>query len=331
MSLSSTSHIKSQLTTNLGPKASTYFSCLQKFVTGQISRTEFDDTLKPILDAPYLIQLHNALIISLFDARSHKRPITPPPDQPKPPPRKRRRTLPYQGPDTPDDELGSRSSRLKRWALSLGKVERERIRSLPSAPPLHEPSKEVTDEIQRERPLYLPKERDEPPGSRPSISLATMSRAPTIQQITERINLVCAQHNLHAPQRNVATLMHLARSFLPLIIFQVKLKQLITHALTLTTQSLAISSVSMSKSSQSSPHQQKILSTAALEALFTIAPADLPNKSAAAMKLAIGERDDDDDDSIPFLKKREANDPARQLAALLAQRSAVRETLMGLR
>ncbi|KAJ3731782.1 transcriptional regulator of RNA polII, SAGA, subunit-domain-containing protein [Lentinula guzmanii] len=323
MSLSSTSHIKSQLTNNLGAKASTYFSCLQKFVTGRISRTEFDDTLKPILDAPYLIQLHNALIISLFDARSHKRPITPPPDQPKPPPRKRRRALPYQGPDTTDDELGSRSSRLKRWAITLGKAERERIRALPSAPPLNEPRKEVTEEIQRERPLYLPKEREEPPGSRPSISLATMSRAPTIQHIIERINLVCAQHNLHAPQRNVATLMHLA--------CEVKLKQLITHALTLTTQSLAISSVSTGKASQPSTHQQNILTTAALEALFTIAPADLPNKSAAAMRLALGDRDGDDDDDIPILKKREVNDPRWQITALLAQRSAVRETLLGLR
>ncbi|KAH7879138.1 transcriptional regulator of RNA polII, SAGA, subunit-domain-containing protein [Lentinula edodes] len=320
MSLSTTSHIKSQLTNNLASKAPIYFTCLQKFVTGRISRTEFDDTLKPILDAPYLIQLHNALIISLFDARSHKRPVTPPPDQPKPPPRKRRRTLPYQGPDTADEDLGSRSSRLKRWAISLGKAERERIRALPSVPPLYEPRKEITEEIQRERPLYLPKERDEPPGSRPSISLSTMSRAPTVQHITERINLVCAQHNLHAPQRNVATLMHLA--------CEVKLKQLITHALTLTTQSLAISSVSMAKSSQSS----KILSTAALEALFTISPADLPNKSAAVMRSALGDRDEDDeDDGIPILKNREVKNPRWQIAALLAQRSAVRETLLGLR
>ncbi|KAJ3804560.1 transcriptional regulator of RNA polII, SAGA, subunit-domain-containing protein [Lentinula lateritia] len=310
MSLSTTSHIKSQLTNNLASKAPIYFACLQKFVTGRISRTEFDDTLKPILDAPYLIQLHNALIISLFDARSHKRPVTPPPDQPKPPPRKRRRTLPYQGPDTADEDLGSRSSRLKRWAISLGKAERDRIRTLPSVPPLNEPRKEITEEIQRERPLYLPKERDEPPGSRPSISLSTMSRTPTVQHITERINLVCAQHNLHAPQRNV------------------KLKQLITHALTLTTQSLAISSVSMANASQSS----KILSTAALEALFTISPADLPNKSAAVMRSALGDRDEDDeDDGIPILKNREVKNPRWQITALLAQRSAVRETLLGLR
>ena len=54
MSLSSTSNIKAQINHNLGPKAPTYFECLHSFVTGKISRTEFDDTLKPILDAPNL-------------------------------------------------------------------------------------------------------------------------------------------------------------------------------------------------------------------------------------------------------------------------------------
>jgi hypothetical protein len=323
MSLSSTNHIKSQLTTNLASKAPVYFEYLQKFITGRISRTEFDETLKPILDAPYLIQLHNALIISLFDARSHKRHVTPPPDLPKPPPRKRRRMLPYQGPDVPDEQLGPRSVRLKRWTVSLGRTERERIRRLTAVQPPSEPKKEPMDEIQKEKPWYLPKEREDPPGTRLTVSLATTSRAPTIQHIAERVNLIAAQHNLGTPNRNVSTLVHLA--------CEVKLKQLITHALTLTTQSLAISSVS-TKSSSSSAHQPKVLSTAAFETLFTMAPADLPQKSAAAMKLALGDREDEDeDDGIPILKNRETGDPKRQILALLAQRSAVKETLYNLR
>ncbi|KAF9078068.1 hypothetical protein BDP27DRAFT_1310714, partial [Rhodocollybia butyracea] len=187
-----------------------------------------------------------------------------PPDIPKPPPRKRRRTFPYQGPDVPDDQLTSKSSRLKRWALSLGKVERERIRVLPSIPLPTEPRKDLTQEIQRERALYLPKEREDPPGTRLGVSLASMSHAPTIQHIIERVNLVCAQHNLQTPQRNVSTLIHLA--------CEVKLKQLLTHALTLTTQSLAISSINTARSSSSSHHQPKILTTAAFETLFTVSP-----------------------------------------------------------
>jgi len=282
---------------------------------------EFDDTLKPILDAPYLIQLHNALIISLFDARSHKRPVTPPPDVPKPSPRKRRRTLPYQGPDVPDEQLGSKSFRLKRWAISLGKTERDRIRTLPSVPPSSQLGKEITEEIQRERPLHLQRERESDPGTRVPLALSTISRAPTVHHIFERVNLICSQHNLSSPARNVANLVHLA--------CEVKLKQLITHALTLTTQSLAITSVSTAKSSHSLHHQPKLLSTAAFETLFTVSPTDLPNNSAAAIKLALGDRDDEvEEDTIPMLKNRQAGDRRWQLAALLAQRSAVKEALL---
>ncbi|KAK7466488.1 hypothetical protein VKT23_005210 [Stygiomarasmius scandens] len=327
MSLSSTSNIKAQINHNLGPKAPTYFECLHSFVTGKISRTEFDDTLKPILDAPNLIQLHNALIISLFDARSHKRPITPPPELPKPPPRKRRRTLPYQGPDTSDEDLTLRSSRLKRWTVSLGKHERERIRTLQDAPPPVEPPRPrvETDEIMRERGVLLLRERGEPPGSRLPVQLASVTRAPTIQHIADRINLICAQNNLGTPARTVSTLMQLA--------CEVKLKQLITHALTLTTDSLAISSVSLSQSNQPAHHHsQKILSTAAFETLFTVSPADLPNKSAAAMRLALGDRDDEDEDrDLALLRDRENYDQRWQIIALLGERSAVKEVLRGVR
>jgi hypothetical protein len=54
MSLSSTSTLKTQLKTHLGPKADLYFSTLNLFVTGQTSRTEFDDSIRAILDAPNL-------------------------------------------------------------------------------------------------------------------------------------------------------------------------------------------------------------------------------------------------------------------------------------
>ncbi|KAK7062572.1 hypothetical protein VNI00_000060 [Paramarasmius palmivorus] len=307
MSLSSTTNIKQQLSANLGSNAFKYFDCLHSFVTGKISRTEFDETLKPILDVPNLIQLHNALIISLFDSRSHKRHITPSSDAPKPPPRKRRRTLPYQGPDTADEDLGPRSARLKRWTVSLGKPERERIRTLADGSPLIDPPRprKETDEIAQERGVVLLQERSAPPA--------------------ERINLICAQNNLNVPARSVPTLMHLA--------CEVKLKQLITHALTLTTNSLVISSITTSNDNPSSHHHsQKVLTTAAFETLFTLAPYDLPNKSAAAMKLALGDREDEDDDrDIPLLKDREVSDQRWQIMALLGERSTVKEALKGVR
>ncbi|ESK96417.1 hypothetical protein Moror_6925 [Moniliophthora roreri MCA 2997] len=325
MSLSSTSNIKQQLSSNLGPNAFKYFDCLHSFVTGQISRIEFDDTLKPILDAPNLIQLHNALIISLFDSRSHKRHITPSTDAPKPPPRKRKRTLPYQGPETSDEDLGLRSTRLKRWTVSLGKPERERIRSLTTSNPPVDPPRKDTDEIARERGVVLLQERNAPPGTHVGVPLASLTRTTTVQLIAERINLICAQNNLNAPARTVPTLMHLA--------CEVKLKQLITHALTLTTDSLVISSITTSNDTQSTHHHsQKVLTTAAFETLFTLAPYDLPNKSAAAMKLALGDREDEDDDrDIPLLKDREVSDQRWQIVALLGERSTVKEALRGVR
>lgn len=54
MSLSSTSTIKSQLNTALGQKAQGYFETLSQFISGKISRTEFDESVRHALDAPNL-------------------------------------------------------------------------------------------------------------------------------------------------------------------------------------------------------------------------------------------------------------------------------------
>ncbi len=108
-------------------------------------------------------------------------------------------------------------------------------------------------------------------------------------------------------------------------IYQVKLKQLITHALTLTSDSLAISSITPTHVA-GHHRSQKVLSMAALETLFAMAPADLPNQSAAAMRLAVGEREEDE---IPeILKENKVRDYKWQLMALLAERSTVKEALM---
>jgi Transcriptional regulator of RNA polII, SAGA, subunit len=160
MSLSSTSTIKQQLSSQLGTKATNYFESLNSFVTGRCSRAEFEIAIRHVLDAPTLVQLHNALIISLFDATAvHKRPLTPPiPAINKPPPRKRRRTLlPYQGPTTSDDTLTFRSTRLKRWTLATGKRERDRIHAFESLEPVC--SRVDMDEISSERGVILLPER----------------------------------------------------------------------------------------------------------------------------------------------------------------------------
>ncbi|PFH51884.1 hypothetical protein AMATHDRAFT_74582 [Amanita thiersii Skay4041] len=340
MSLSSTSTIKGQLTMNLGPKAPQYFSTLKAFVSGKISRQEFDDRVRQVLDSTSLIQLHNALIISLFDATAVlKRPPTPPPPPaPKPPPRKRRRLLlPYQGPQTSEDARTLRSMRIKRWTLLMGKRERERILSIQNIqsfidPP---PARPELDEIDRERGVLLLPERGDFPGTRVGIQLHSITHAPTVQHITDRINLICAQNNLSAPSRTVSSLMNLA--------CEAKLKQLITHAITLTSTSHAITSITPSSSSllQHPHHPQSkapILTTSSFQTLFTISPADLPYKSATAMRLALSPSlstheacIEEDHEDLVVLKDHGTRDHRWQLMALLAERSSMRDNLRGIR
>jgi hypothetical protein len=106
------------------------------------------------------VQLHNALIISIFDPSTHLvAALTPPPDIPKGPPRKRRRLLPYQGPD-PNEPITLRSARLKRWAVGIGRRERDRIRSLkPVALSAKRKPRMEVDEITNERGVQLLPER----------------------------------------------------------------------------------------------------------------------------------------------------------------------------
>ncbi|KAJ7090342.1 transcriptional regulator of RNA polII, SAGA, subunit-domain-containing protein [Mycena belliarum] len=323
MSLSSTSTLKAQLRGHLGALADVYFSTLNLFVIGQTSRTEFDEAIRAILDTPNLVQLHNALIISLFDATTHKRPPSPTAvPRPKPPPRKRRRLLPYQGPEDAD-ALCLRSTRLKHWALSVGKRERERLKSF-QATPLDTRPLRSGDELSAERGVSLLPERGDPPGSRLPVHLAATAGAPTVQHIADRMNLICAQNNLGAPSRSVPSLMNLA--------CEAMLKQLLTHALTLTSSSQTISSITPSTSRSAHTRTQPVLTTSSFNTLFTVSPADLPNKSAAALRLGfMGDEDGrgDSDGDVVLLKNREVRDQRWQIVALLGERSTVREVLRG--
>lgn len=313
MSLSSTPTIKRQLTDALGSRNPQYWDTFRSYMKGEISRIEFDELVRKCLDSVALVQLHNALIISLFDTTSHQTPPTPPPEVPKPPPRKRRRTLPYQGPDSADT---LRSSRLKKWTIGLGRRERERLRGLEAVAlsSEHRPRKEK-DEIAKERGVMLLPERGEPPGSRLPLHLASVTRGPTLQHISDRLNLICAQHNLGQPSKTVASLMMLA--------FEAKLKQLVTQALSLTSTSHAVTSIAPTQ-----PRTHSSLLTApAFDSLFTISPFVLPNKSAAAMKLATGDNESFVEDEV--LKDKEVRDEKWQMLALLAQRSTVRDALRG--
>ncbi|KIP10044.1 hypothetical protein PHLGIDRAFT_125872 [Phlebiopsis gigantea 11061_1 CR5-6] len=318
MSLSSTTTIKTQLSQALGPKTEVYYKILQEYFSAHISRLEFDEQIKDCLgkDNIPLLQLHNSFIVSLLDPSAHLAPPTPPPDAPKSPSRKRRRTLPYQGEDDAD-AVSLRSERLKRWTIGMGKRERDRLRSLDAVALSTERSpRKDRDEIAADRGVVVLHERGEPPGSRLQLHLASVTRAPTLQHISERINLISAQHNLGAPPRSVASLMMYA--------FEAKLKQLITRALSLTASSTAVTSIKTS-SKPTTSH----LSVSSFDTLFTISPAVLPNRSATAMRLALGDNDRDDDDFV--LKEWDVRDQRWQMLALLGERSTVKNAMRTLR
>lgn len=174
----------------------------------------------------------------------------------------------------------------------------------------------------------------DPPGSRLPLHLASISRAPTLQHISDRINLISAQNNLGAPSRTVASLMMLAFEVSvpasnPTLLKwqQAKLKQLITRSISLTSTSHAITSIN-----PSAPRtQNRVLTASSFDSLFTLSPAVLPNQSAAAMRLAIGENEAMDDEDVVLLKDREVRDQRWQILALLAERSTVKDALRQLR
>ena len=72
-----------------------------------------------------------------------------------------------------------------------------------------------------------------------------------------------------------------------------------------------------------------MLTRDSFRALFVVAPYTLPNQSAAATELFVGDATEkyDEDTNIPLLLDREVNDPRWQTVALLAERSTVREAL----
>jgi len=203
----------------------------------------------------------------------------------------------------------------------MGKRERERLKNISSTGERPRPRPD-TDEIARERGLILLPERGEPPGSRLPLHLASVTHALTLQHVVDRVNLICAQQNLSMPTRTASSLVLLAT--------QAYLKQLVTQAIALSSSSHAITSITPSSHTHSTTHLR--LST--FSALLTLSPALLPNDSAAARKLALGEESEfyqNEDEDVVLLKDREVRDQRWQMIALLGERSTVKETLKTMR
>ncbi len=92
------------------------------------------------------------------------------------------------------------------------------------------------------------------------------------------------------------------------------------QALAMTTASHAIAAIHPS-APHSSGHR---LAASAFDTLFTISPCILPNRSAAATRLILGENESRED-QILANEDREPSDPRWQMLALLRERSSVNE------
>jgi len=92
------------------------------------------------------------------------------------------------------------------------------------------------------------------------------------------------------------------------------------QALAMTTTSHAITAIHPS-APHSSGHR---LSASAFDTLFTISPSVLPNQSATATRLALGENESRED-HILANEDHEPSDPRWQMLALLRERSSVNE------
>lgn len=105
---------------------------------------------------------------------------------------------------------------------------------------------------------------------------------------------------------------------------QTKIKQMIMQAITLTTTSQAITSITPSTTG----HRSHVLTASAFDSLFTICPAVLPYKSAAALRFALGDADSADDEHLPH--GREVRDQRWQIFGLLSERSTVKQAIRNL-
>lgn len=96
------------------------------------------------------------------------------------------------------------------------------------------------------------------------------------------------------------------------------------QAITLTTTSQAITSIVPSNTS----HRNHVLTASAFDTLFTICPAVLPYRSAAALGFSLRDSDSVDDDHLPH--GRVVRDQRWQIFGLLSERSTVKQTIRNL-
>jgi len=288
--------IKNQLAVNLGSNGRLYWNTLSGFVAGKIGRSEFERAIREWINTPELVSLHNNMLLAMLAEASIPTPSNTMSSTAPQPPRKRRRLLPHQDPPP----------RLKNWVVGMGKQERERVRSSAHAPP--QPLWR-DDEIGADRPVRLRPEGKNPAGTRVSLPLSTITRAlPSYQNLTERITLIASQHQLTTSKPVISLLAAAIEAYL---------KQLSMHALSLTSAAHPFTSIS-----PSGPVTLRPLSLQSFNTLLTLAPSDVPNPSAVAMKLHLSQGEED---VLEEPGEGSLDDPVGQLWSILGSRSGVKD------
>ncbi|CAE6473428.1 unnamed protein product [Rhizoctonia solani] len=306
--------IKAELVGLLGSKGRPYWNTLSEFIKAKISRSEFEERVTEWLNTPRLVSLHNSLLTALiYSASASSNGDLGDGINGGPKPRSRRRLLGH-------DKDGE-SSRLRRWAVDMGRKERERVRNNAGAGPrTGGPARSkrgdagaspgLRSEIRSERGVRLMKERGNPPGTHLAIPLCESSRIlPTQQNLFDRMSLIASQHDMTSSKTAVALLM----------------TSLDAHLKHLSGRALDLSGPSSSRGSVFNPQRADAVgskgSGAAMEAVLTLAPFEVPGSSASTLLLGdhgyknphppeSGPEKDEEEDYSPMLIDRTPPKPA---------------------
>ncbi|QRV89028.1 transcriptional regulator of RNA polII, SAGA, subunit [Ceratobasidium sp. AG-Ba] len=268
--------IKAELVGLLGNKGRPYWQTLSDFLKAKISRSEFEEFVTEWINTPKLVNLHNSLITSLIYAASASLgPESMDHVNGGPKPRSRRKLLAHEK----DVEV----PRLRRWAVDVGRQERDRIRSTIGAAARGggrgkrgdvAATPGLRSEIRSERGVRLMKERGNPPGTHLAIPLCESTRLlPTQQNLFDRMSLIASQHDMTSSKTAVALLM----------------TSLDAHLKHLSGRALDLSKPNSSKgglfNSQRVDTVGNTVTGAAAEAVLTLAPFEVPGSSASTLQL----------------------------------------------
>ncbi|KAG8725690.1 hypothetical protein FRC12_024128, partial [Ceratobasidium sp. 428] len=267
--------VKAELVALLGPKCRSYWKVLSDFLKAKISRIEFEELVTEWINTTRLVNLHNSLLSALIYSASASLNLESLDVNGGPKPRSRRRLLAHEK----DVEV----PRLRRWAVDLGRQERERIRNTVGAAARGggrgkrgdvAATPGLRSEIRSERGVRLMKERGNPPGTHLAIPLCEITRVlPTQQNLFDRMSLIASQHDMTSSKTAVALLM----------------TSLDAHLKHLSGRALDLSTPGSSKGSLFSVQRGDAVGStatgAAVEAVLTLAPFEVPGSSASTLQL----------------------------------------------